>query len=169
MITPRIRALLGYVSKPMFSKFNLVSWAMLLWGRHVYTIIVTRGLWETNETVASGSMHFHVVSGSEASATAIVLARASECSTLGSGANQPLLADSTAWTLAIFIGAVAVGLATGVGLVTAFPYGFRSRSKDKPKLQPTPTRMLSSKTCVRCGKALPLDAEYCSECGEKLV
>jgi hypothetical protein len=106
---------------------------------------------------------------------------------LSSIVTQPLMADGSLIVL-ILVGGIAIGLAVGIGLGASF-FGLKfwhrtyhrvpaeamnasisasaslpladyqnSKSTLKPQL---------IKSCVKCGKALPLDAHYCSECREE--
>jgi hypothetical protein len=106
---------------------------------------------------------------------------------LSSIVTQSLIADGSLIAL-ILVGGIAIGLAIGIGLGASF-FGLKfwhqtyhrvpaeavntsiSASIGLPlteaqnstsTLEPEPI-----KPCVECGKALPLDANYCSECGEE--
>jgi len=107
---------------------------------------------------------------------------------------QPLIVDDSLISL-ILVGGIAIGLAIGIGL-GAFLFGLKfwyrtshripteamsarivtgaslpltDHQNSKSMLEP---RLMSEKIapikpCVKCGKALPLDAHYCSECREE--
>jgi ribosomal protein L40E len=107
---------------------------------------------------------------------------------------QPLTVDESLITL-ILVGGIAIGLAFGIGL-GAFLFGlkFWYRTSHRIPTEAMSTRIVSGasphlinhqnsksmleprlmsekkapiKSCVKCGKALPLDAHYCSECREE--
>ena len=92
---------------------------------------------------------------------------------------QPLMTDGSL-TVLILVGGIVVGFVIGMGL-GAFYFGFKFwyrthhdriqgenvnlESMQWPQL--ISENMMSTKPCVKCGKALPLDAHYCSECREE--
>ncbi len=107
---------------------------------------------------------------------------------------QPLMAGSSLMEL-VLVGGIAIGLVVGIGL-GALLFGLKfwyrtghrnatetvntrtvantslqladyhsSRSKLEP--QSMLENMVYVKYCVKCGKALPLNARYCSECREE--
>ena len=107
---------------------------------------------------------------------------------------QPLMVDDSLIAL-ILVGGIAIGLAFGIGL-GAFLFGlkFWYRTSHRIPTEAMSARIVSGvsphfvdyqnsksmleprlmmekkapiKSCVKCGKALPLDAHYCSECREE--
>jgi ribosomal protein L40E len=51
-----------------------------------------------------------------------------------------------------------------IALIVAVPILFSRRKRASTSVQKTPS---STKLCKSCGKLLPIDAEYCNECGTK--
>jgi hypothetical protein len=110
---------------------------------------------------------------------------ASTC--LSSIMTQSLIVDGSLTAL-ILVGGIAIGLAIGTGLgASLFGLKFWHQTYHRVPAEAINTDRSTSaalpltdaqnsvstlephviKPCVECGKALPLDANYCSECGEE--
>jgi hypothetical protein len=100
---------------------------------------------------------------------------------------KSLIVDGSLIVL-ILVGGIAIGLAIGIGLgASLFGLKFWRQTYNRVPAEIINTGVSASavlpltdaqnsvstlepqmiKLCVECGKALPLDANHCSECGEK--
>jgi ribosomal protein L40E len=104
---------------------------------------------------------------------------------LSSIMTQSLIVDGSLTAL-ILVGGIAIGLAIGIGLgASLFGLKFWRQTYNRVPAEVINTDVSAVlpltdarnsvstlepqmiKLCVECGKALPLDANYCSECGEE--
>jgi hypothetical protein len=103
---------------------------------------------------------------------------------LSSIMTKSLIVDGSLIAL-ILVGGIAIGLAIGIGLgASLFGLKFWRQTYNRMPAEVINTDVSARavlharnsvstlepemmKLCVECGKALPLDANHCSECGEK--